>query len=125
MGFFLFMLVCTLLIPLVMLLFGYRWRENPPKKINILYGFRTARSMSDKNAWDYAHKRCGAIWVKLGWFTALVTVAVMAVLAVFTMDVAVVGIVGGIVVCVQIIPMLVPLFLVERELKQEFGDEAR
>ena len=69
--FFSFMLCMALLIPATMLFFGYRWQKKPPHKINSAYGYRTRRSMSSKNAWDFAHKYCGRTWVKFGWFTAV------------------------------------------------------
>jgi uncharacterized membrane protein len=31
-------------------------KVKPPKKINLFYGYRTARSMSNQNVWDEANK---------------------------------------------------------------------
>ena len=120
-GFFVFMLTCSLLIPAVMLFFGYRWKEKPPKEINVAFGYRTRRSMSGKKAWNYAHQYFGKLWIKLGWFTLAVTVLIMIALALTTMEIAVVGTVGGILVFLQMIPLIVPIFATERALKQEFG----
>ena len=55
MGFWLFCTVCGLLIPAVMLFFGQRFLNKPPKKINSLYGYRTSRSMKNQQTWDCAH----------------------------------------------------------------------
>ena len=46
MGFWLFCTASSLLIPLVMLFFGRRFLTKPPKSINSLYGYRTARSLA-------------------------------------------------------------------------------
>ena len=119
--FYIFMLIMTLLIPGTMLLFGYRWQKKPPNKINSAYGYRTRRSMASKKAWDFAHKYCGRIWVKFGWFTAVFAVASMIVLAFVTSDIETVGTVGGIITFAEFIPLIVPLFFTERALKQEFG----
>ena len=48
MGFWIFMLVIDLLIPLTMIGFGRLFLKKIPKDINALFGYRT--SMSMKNA---------------------------------------------------------------------------
>ena len=53
MGFWLFCTASSLLIPLVMLFFGRRFLTKPPKSINSLYGYRTARSMKNQQTWDF------------------------------------------------------------------------
>ncbi len=66
-----------LLHPLVLILLatgflflvsGWLLKKWPPKKINILCGYRTARSLRNKESWDFAQKmaatealKCGAI----------------------------------------------------------------
>ena len=67
MGFWLFCTASSLLIPLVMLFFGRRFLTKPPKSINSLYGYRTARSMKNQQTWDFAHRVCG----KLCWLCCL------------------------------------------------------
>ena len=93
--FYVVMLICDLLIPVIMLFFGYHWQKNPPKEINTGYGYRTRRSMSSQKAWNFAHTFFGELWIKLGWVTLAVTFAVMVPLAFFTLEVEPVGIVGG------------------------------
>ena len=45
MGFWIFMLVMDLLIPVTMVFIGKRFQKKPPKEINGIYGYRTAMSM--------------------------------------------------------------------------------
>ena len=66
MGFWLFCTASSLLIPLVMLFFGRRFLTKPPKSINSLYGYRTARSMKNQQTWDFAHRVCGKLWSRAG-----------------------------------------------------------
>lgn len=66
MGFWLFCTASSLLIPLVMLFFGRRFLTKPPKSINSLYGYRTARSMKNQQTWDFAHRVCGKLWSRGG-----------------------------------------------------------
>ncbi len=48
----------VLFVAFVPLLFiaivGFYIKNNPPKKINQLYGYRTKRSMKSKEAWDFS-----------------------------------------------------------------------
>ena len=53
MGFFIFMFICNLLIPLLMIICGYFMRRKPPKEINGLIGYRTAMSRKNKDTWDF------------------------------------------------------------------------
>ncbi len=44
-----------LIIGPLMLVLALLFRKFPPKKINDLYGYRTARSMKSEEAWAYAN----------------------------------------------------------------------
>ncbi|MGN0969019.1 MAG: SdpI family protein [Oscillospiraceae bacterium] len=120
-GFYVFMLICVLLIPVTMLFFGYRWQRKPPKEINMGYGYRTRRSMSSHKAWIFAHIYFGKLWVKFGWATLAVTFAAMVPLALFTLKIDTVGAVGGVIVFLQLLLMIMPIFQTEQALKREFG----
>ena len=45
-----------LIIGPLMLVLALLFRKFPPKKINDLYGYRTARSMKSEEAWVYANR---------------------------------------------------------------------
>ncbi|QNO14190.1 SdpI family protein [Alkalicella caledoniensis] len=62
----LFFWIVDLLIPVSMIIIGILFRTRPPKNINYIYGYRTKRSMKSKEAWDYAHKLCGAAYLLMG-----------------------------------------------------------
>ena len=40
MGFWIFMVCAIVMIPFMMILFGYIFKNNPPKDINSIYGYR-------------------------------------------------------------------------------------
>ncbi len=45
----------TMFLPLVLIaLTGYYFKNNPPKKINKMMGYRTKRSMKSQASWDFA-----------------------------------------------------------------------
>lgn len=51
MGFWIFMFCCDLLIPLVMIFAGRMMQYHPPREINFVLGYRTARSMKNRETW--------------------------------------------------------------------------
>ena len=61
-----FNLVCDLLVPLIMIGFGWRFMKKPPKDINGAYGYRTSMSMKNQDTWDFAHRTCGRVWLIVG-----------------------------------------------------------
>lgn len=70
---FVFLFICSLLVPLSMIILGKRWGENPPKKKNIFSGYRTTMSMLNQDTWEYAHKYWGKINLILGGMLLAVT----------------------------------------------------
>lgn len=119
-AFYTFMLIVTMLVPAMMLFFGYRWQKKPPATINTSYGYRTKRSMSCQEAWNFAHTHCGETWVKLGWFTVLLSAIAMVVLPFFTLEIVTTSMVGTVVVILQLVPLVTPLIATERALKRKF-----
>lgn len=93
MGFWIFMLVMDLLIPVTMVFIGKRFQKKPPKEINAMYGYRTAMSMKNKETWKYTHRCCGKLWYVSGLVMIPVTVIVLA--CVFGKGNNCVGNVGG------------------------------
>ncbi|MBE6023390.1 MAG: SdpI family protein [Cellulosilyticum sp.] len=64
MSFWIFMLLMTLLIPISMIGFGYYFSKKAPKEINNVLGYRTSRSMKNKETWQFAHNYFGKLWLK-------------------------------------------------------------
>ena len=56
-------LITLILLPLIMVFFGYRFSKKPPQKINYVFGYRTKRSMVSNETWIYAHKIIGLLWL--------------------------------------------------------------
>lgn len=74
---FIFLSVCSLLVPLSMLILGYKWRKNPPKDRQGLSGYRTTMSRLNDNTWKCAHKYWGNINLVLGIILVIVTITVL------------------------------------------------
>ncbi|MBQ8597926.1 MAG: SdpI family protein [Lachnospiraceae bacterium] len=123
MAFWIFMLIMDMLIPAVMAGFGYLFLKRPPKEINSIYGYRTAMSMKNKDAWQFAHKYIGKLWYIGG--LILVPITLIPMLFVIGKDIDLVGAVGGILCFVQMIPLIGCIVPTEKALKKNFDSEGR
>ena len=56
----------NLIIPAVMIISGAYFEKRSPKKINSLFGYRTALSMKNRDTWETAHRLIGGIWLVEG-----------------------------------------------------------
>lgn len=119
-GFWIFMLIMDLLIPVSMIGIGTLFRKSPPSRINGVFGYRTKRSMRTQETWDFAHRYFGNLWVKIG--LVLLPLSVLPLIFVYGKDIDLVGTVGGIITGVQIIPMIAAIFPTERALKENFDE---
>lgn len=118
MGYWIFMLISDLLIPLVMVLFGIRFRRNAPRQINCFLGYRTTRSMKNRKTWEFAHRHFGKVWMIVGLCLLPVTVAVM--LMVLGQPEERINVVGLILCGVQLAVLLLSLIPTELALKRKF-----
>ena len=115
-----YMLLADLLIPALMIGIGILFQKQPPKRINGIYGYRTKRSMQTQETWVFAHRYFGKQWVKIG--LVLLPLSVLPLIFVYGKDIDLIGTVGSIVMGVQILPVIVPIFFTERALKENFDE---
>ena len=118
MGFWIFMLLMDLLIPLTMIGFGKFFLTKVPKNINAVFGYRTTMSMKNRDTWEYAHKYCGKLWFRCG----LVLLPLSVIPLIFVLDGSIdeIGIVGGVVSAIQLVPFVGSIFPTEAALKRTF-----
>lgn len=121
MWFWVFMLIMNLLIPVTMIGFGRYFMNGGPKNINGTFGYRTAMSMKNKETWAFAHEYCGKLWYKWGWI--ILVISVIAMCFFIGKDDDTVGIAGGVICMLQIIPMIGTLGSAERALKENFDEK--
>ena len=118
MGFWIFMLLTDLLIPLTMIVFGKLFMTKAPKNINFVFGYRTTMSMKNKDTWEFAHKYCGKLWFKCG--LVVLPLSIVTLLFTFNKGTNLIGTVGGIICIVQLIPLIGSIFPTEAALKKTF-----
>lgn len=118
-----FMLMMSLLIPGCMILFGRSFMKNPPGEINGGYGYRTSRSMRNRETWSFAHVYSGRFWFRAGRPTLAVSLLWMTLL--LGREIETVGHFGLILTVMQMVPFLAVIPATERALKREFDDFGR
>ena len=112
------MTACALLVPAVMALFGWIFLRRPPKSINSVYGYRTRRSMASPEAWAFAHRACGRVWLRWGMRTAVLSVLLMLPALGWDMEAAAWWTLG--LTTLQCAALFLSMIPVERELKRNF-----
>lgn len=121
MGYFIFIFVCNLVIPVSMLIFGSLFKKNVPREINWIFGYRTAMSMKNQETWRFAHNYCGRIWTKAGAILLAVSAAVSACSFAFGKDVADAA---SVILCgVQIVFLIGSIFPTEKALRRNFDKD--
>ena len=123
MGFWIFMLITVLLIPLTMIFFGWLLFRKTPKEINYVYGYRTKRSIMNEETWRFANQYFGKVWYLCGLIS--VPLSVIAIALVFGKGPGTVGMVGGIITMLQMLPLIGAIVQTESELKKNFDENGK
>lgn len=123
MAFWFLMLVTDLLVPLIMVGFGGRFARHAPREINGLIGYRTPRSMRNRDTWEFAHHYSGRLMFR--WGLALLPLSVLALLPVLGKGEDPVGVAGTVICCVQLVPLFGIIAATEKALKRNFDDSGK
>ena len=123
MWFWWFMLISDLVIPMIMIIGGWMMWRHTPKNINGFVGYRTPRSMKNRDTWDFAHIYCGRLWWKIGWMMLVPSVIVNVPFYGSTDDT--IGGAGVILVTIQTAILIVSIFPTEKALKNNFDEDGR
>ena len=101
--------------------YGQIFYEEIPKEINYIFGYCTNMSMKNKDTWDFAHKYFGKRWFRLGWL--LIPISVIPMLFVIGKGEDIIGTVGMVVMVIDLILLIAPIFPTERALKKIFDQD--
>ena len=116
-----FLLSFTVLImPVVMVVFGWVFRTHPPKKINWFYGYRTKTSVSSQEAWDFAHAHIGKAWTYLG--TVMLPASAVSVILLLSTEGYDHWVAGMLLLSAEVMIMVGTMPLTEMALKKELGE---
>jgi uncharacterized membrane protein len=70
------LLVLPMLLFFVFLSIGWYQSKYPPKSINSLYGYRTARSMKSQENWDYAQSMSARMMMAFAYYLGSSLIAI-------------------------------------------------
>lgn len=122
MGSWIYALSVSLLVPFIMIVFGGCFilvGKVGPKKINAVFGYRSARSMKNKETWAFAHFYCGKLWWLVGWIMLLISLVIMFALK----EISITGIIGALLSLKQLAFLVLTIILTERALRKEFDED--
>lgn len=118
MGFWIFMFIIAIIYPAMMIVIGLLFKNAAPKKINYIYGYRTAMSMKNRDTWEFAHRYIGRLSLLLG--LLLLIPSVVPMLFLMSGSEELIATVGLIIACVGMVVLFASIFRTERVLKKTF-----
>lgn len=121
MGFWIFMLITAMLLPVTMLGFGKLFLKQSPKNINSVFGYRTTMSMKNKDTWEFAHKHFGKTWYRCG--LVMLPLSIAAMFLAFGKSDDVTGIVGTVIQMIQIAILIGAIYPTEKALREHFDKD--
>lgn len=118
-----FLFVCSMLIPMTMIIIGFIMWKKPPKKINNMHGYRTKRSMVNSKTWEFANSYVG----KLRFYIGLIIFFLTLILDIMLYKKYITNIDRTILICViiQMILMIIPTIITEKKLSKIFTEDGK
>lgn len=117
------MCLLNVFIPILMIIAGYMMYKHPPKEINGLIGYRTARSTKNMDTWLFAHNFCGRLWLKTGLVMLFVSVLIQVRFSFVGLQRAENA--SLIIEFIQMAVLVGSVFPVETALKRNFDDSGK
>ena len=114
-----FLILMTELTPALILGIGYLFKKHYPKDINCLIGYRTRRSMMNMDTWSFANRCMAFLCIRWGWLLLFLTLALDLI---FYKQMETVS---TIIVLLQLIPLFICIFQVEKKLKETFDENGK
>ena len=108
----------NVIIPIVLIIVGLISRKHIPANRNGAVGYRTKRSRSSQEAWEFANKKMGNIMFKSGIIMLIASIVISAFF--INSDAIVASVVCTVVMVLQCLGIVVDILLVEKELKDRF-----
>ncbi|TDS60202.1 SdpI family protein [Myroides indicus] len=110
--------VILFFVAFITLISGYLFRFKPPKTINFIYGYRTKRSMSGQEHWDFAHLYSGKLMLILG--AVLFFLALLSLFVKIQLEEPFLGLLA---VGIFVIGMAIVIYKTEKALKKTFDNK--
>ena len=122
-GLWILILLLLLPMPLLMIIFGVMFMNQPPEHIGGAFGYRTRRSMINIDTWIFAHRYFGRLWLIIG--AALIPATIIAMLPFLGSGEDPIMNAYLVITIVHVIAMLLPIGFTECALKRNFDELGR
>jgi len=104
-------LATDFIIPILMITVGVIFTFKPPQNINSLYGYRSPRSQSSQESWNYSQKLLGTYSLQLGVLLLFVNILVALLSPYSSNSTSLFNAIIGIIV------LILPIILIEKKLR--------
>ena len=118
MGLLIYNSIVALIIPITMIALGLYFKRSAPKNINYFFGYRTKRSMRNRETWAFAHEYCGRLWVRVGIGMSAATAVIIVFVHSFSAF-------GAVLMLAQLTVMIATVPITERALDRTFDEYGR
>ena len=115
--------ICSLLVPVIVIITGRMMWKHYPKNINGLIGYRTTLSMRNIDTWKFANEYCGRLWYRTGLLMLIFSIIIFLLLFKTSYNTAFKA--SLILIAIQCIILVATIFPTENALKREFSEEGR
>lgn len=73
-----FLFICSMLVPLSMVILGNKYKKSPPRDRNGMSGYRSTMSRINQDTWEFAHKYFGKILLISGIALVIISLVIMS-----------------------------------------------
>lgn len=112
------MLFIAIVLPLIMFMSSFYFIAGGPKNINNIFGYRTGRSMINKDTWIFAHEYCGKLWLKVS--IAFILTSIVIMLCLIKTDQRVFVAVGFVIFIAEFVTLFFTINKTEKALADSF-----
>ena len=115
--------ICSLLVPVIVIITGRMMWKHYPKNVNGLIGYRTTLSMRNIDTWKFANEYCGRLWYRIGILMLIFSIIICLLFFKASYNTAFTA--SLILIAIQCIILVATIFPTENALKREFPEEGR
>ena len=117
------MFIFTLIVPILMIVFGYIFGKEFPKKDKSMLAYKSKRAVLSDATWSFAHKNLGNIWFISG--SIFFTLSILIMIMTKSDDMTTTIITGVIIIVSEAIVMLLEIGIIELLLKKKFDEKGK
>ena len=113
--------ICSLLVPVIVIITGRMMWKHYPKNVNGLIGYKTTLSMRNIDTWKFANEYCGRLWYRIGLLMLIFSIIICLLFFKASYNTAFKA--SLILIAIQCIILVATIFPTENALKREFPEE--